>query len=281
MHAYRCRRRRRAPVPAATESLRVRRVERPPDRASGLARDTPDRGSRARHLRRRDVVDRRQGPVGVRRGRRRFAPDGDQPSSALEDGGPIAHVLQEPVDRALGASALGQRVHREQPRRAAPGRAQRAHGRPHGPRQPALDADHVRARDHTRSNCLEDAVPDDDRRRQLQGLQRSVWTHRRRPRARRRRGSAPRVSEANGSDRAFRRRRVRGSATGPHARAGRACPPQSRSPSASRNTRPTRTRWPSCTAPTPRCTKRKNRAETEWRPAAARERLHDRRAEML
>ena len=123
---------------------------------------------------------------------------------------PLAHVLEEPARRALRARALRQRVHREQPRRAAPGRAQRASPtRLTGLGNRHWMNDDVRARGHARTHSGQVAVPHDDRRRQLQSLQRSVRPHRRRPRARRGRRGAARVPAADRLDRALRRRRVR------------------------------------------------------------------------
>ena len=143
------------------------------------------------------------------------------------------HLLWQLVDRshtfsknlarrAVRARALGQRVHREQPRRVAPGSAQRAHRRSHGPRQPALDEGHVRARGHARAHEPSFSVSHDDRHRPLQDLQRSVRPHRRRPRARRGQRSAARVPAADRLDRALRRRRVRGATARHRARPGAA-----------------------------------------------------------
>ena len=57
----------RAALAGAREPLRLRRAERPADGALGLARRTENRRSGSGLVRRRDVVDRGQGSVGVRR----------------------------------------------------------------------------------------------------------------------------------------------------------------------------------------------------------------------
>ena len=70
----------------------------------------------------------------------------------------------------VGARALGQRIHREQPRSAAPGRAQCADRRAHGLGQRHWMRE-MFEREVTRAqHSGQDAVPDDDRHRQLQAF---------------------------------------------------------------------------------------------------------------